>query len=551
MATYNTTQSQDNNAPHGSHANWFGTVNHIASGESALFQNHQPGQPATHQFSFSPGSYATFPTQQYQNIGRLETHQPSHNAPAPEGDAAFRQYLDDYTNHAAYSEDAGDSSSREFAGNPAVDVNGLKYPAGLQQPSELAQDTACFQRSDPSSHHSQPLPPTLSDSHSPSLYSRTQTEQQSSKPTLNGAFAPTSSTSHEQQPMHSNIAHAPNVSIQHDASSNAACPRSFEHVPANGTSDRSGGSTQSNQESMPQTQTKPSGTKKRGISKVDGGRAASSSESPGADRAEKKQQRKTTVRKDKRLDFVPTAFGQGEYQDISIEYALERLTKKKPMEANKEHDDVESVVADKEYWVRAIMSSFDKPLSPVPCSGKNFGNMIGNFKYAQDMQYGLVMKEIDQDEVGDLVLAAATIVYTRIVDSHKNRNLVKSGCLKHDYKMTCSQRLKKCIEILEQPGIIRHDLITNTRIAEFIGDPVAFLKRKEGNQYDNASAGVRNAERKKLEEQQRESKSQDDSSESKRENEGSASSEVSMSGFDKDQRLDADSSDPGPRSVSD
>ena len=62
MATYNTTQSQDNHAPHGAHANWVGTVNHIAGGESALFQNHQLGQPqlATHQFNFSPGSYATF-----------------------------------------------------------------------------------------------------------------------------------------------------------------------------------------------------------------------------------------------------------------------------------------------------------------------------------------------------------------------------------------------------------------------------------------------------------------------------------------------------------
>jgi hypothetical protein len=152
MATYNTTQSQDNHAPHGAHANWFGTVNHIASGESALLQDHQLGQPATHQLNFSPGSYATFPTQQYQNIGRLETHQPSHNAPASDGDAAFRQSLDDFTNHSVYGDEAGDSSSREFAENTAVDVNGLENPAGLQQPSP-------------------------NDLHSPSLYSKTQTQQ--------------------------------------------------------------------------------------------------------------------------------------------------------------------------------------------------------------------------------------------------------------------------------------------------------------------------------------------------------------------------------------
>lgn len=102
-------------------------------------------QPATNQFNFSSGSQATFPIQQNQNFRNLETHQPIHNAPAPvevepEGEQAYYAALWELTNLFEDFVDEGDSRSKEFAGEPSVDVNDPQnlssYLACAQQPSE-------------------------------------------------------------------------------------------------------------------------------------------------------------------------------------------------------------------------------------------------------------------------------------------------------------------------------------------------------------------------------------------------------------------------------
>jgi hypothetical protein len=292
MVTHNTTQSQDNHAPQGAHANWFGTTTHVGSGESAQFQNNQLGfaPPATHQFNFSPGSYATFPTQQYQNIGRLETHQPIHNTPAEIAkERAFQQDYADFINEDGILDNDGHSDSKKSAGRPTADVNGLQNHnahSGIpHQPSKLMYNTTQPQ---PFSHHGQPPTPRSGNFYSTGPF--TTYEQQSAVPVLPSHYAPSPHQSHKQQPTHDNTLIDPRVLNQHDGSSDAACPRGFEHAPANGTYDQSGGNTQSNQESMPQTQTISSNGNKRRSSRISGGGAASSVADP-------KKKRKTATKK--------------------------------------------------------------------------------------------------------------------------------------------------------------------------------------------------------------------------------------------------------------
>jgi hypothetical protein len=319
MVTHNTTQSQDNHAPHGAHANWFGTTTHIGSGESAQFQNHQLGfaQPATHQFNFSPGSYATFPTQQYQNINRLETHQPSHNTPA--GAAEERAFQKDWTEFMSEDEipdNDGHSDPKKSASQPTVDVNEPQDPSshsGLpQQPSNPMHNTAQPQSS---FHQGQQSTPRSSNVCPPSPCSP---DQHQSMPVLTSSFTHHPQQSHEHQPMHHPNPLDPNVSAQYDDPSHEACPRAFEHAPANGTSDQSGVNAQSYQESMPQTQTEPSKTKKRQRSKAGG----SNGETP--------KKRKTATRSET-VDWVATAY-MNSYQGMTAEAAEERLTMRIPMD---------------------------------------------------------------------------------------------------------------------------------------------------------------------------------------------------------------------------
>jgi len=199
-----------------------------------------------------------------------------------------------------------------------------------------------------------------------------------------------------------------------------------------------------------------------------------------------------------------------------------------------EPDDVEDVVARKEAWIRLIMSSFAKPYSATPVV-EDFEDLRPVFKQWQDEQYSLVMKVIGEDKIGNLVEAAATSVYSKIVRSHKLRALDNGGNSFHcDPTLKCSARLTECIGAMEQLTIIRHDVIRNMRVAELTSNPAWMMKRKQENKIDNDNKAIVGRRMKVLEKQLLELKREDDSSESKEEIEDSACDEVSMSGSDED-----------------
>jgi hypothetical protein len=302
----------------------------------------------------------------------------------------------------------------------------------------------------------------------------------------------------------------PNVSAQYDDPSHEACPRAFEHAPANGTSDQSGVNAQSYQESMPQTQTEPSKTKKRQRSKAGG----SNGETP--------KKRKTATRSET-VDWVATAYVNS-YQSMTAEAAEERLTMRIPMDFA-EKDDLEAVVDNKEHWIRRLMSAFDKQYSAMPVV-EDFGDLIYCFKPWQDDHYE----------------AAVTCVYSKIISSHKFGSLDQHGPSFHyDPTLVCSKRLTGCIEAIEKITLVREDVIKHVRVEEFVSNPAAMMKRKEECKILNERKKIELEEQEKLKKQIREStkkweeldrksKGQDDSSESKGENEGFAGSEVSMIG---------------------
>jgi hypothetical protein len=448
------------------------TINNISI-DPAMQQHQQVANPqsATQHFNFSPGSYATFTAQHnsgnLHNSGNGAPHQSTYQPPIEDdletGEEAYYTTMGDFGNFFDTPGGEGDSSSRVFAEKSAMGVNGSQNTFSYlgmppQQPHEPAHDTT-----QPLSYQGQPSALMPGSPYPPPHYSSTR--QQSSMSMVNGPLIP---QSHEQQPMHYNIAHAPNVSTQHDASSYAACPRAFEHVPANGTSDRSGGNTQGNQESMPQTQPKPPGTKKRRISKVSGGRAASSSGTP--------KKKRATATKRKPLDYVPTNFGQGVYTGMSAEAAEERLEKMVWLNLDGP-DDVEDVAAHREAWIRSIMSSFDRPYSATPVV-EDFGDLLHRFKPWQDDQYSSAMKVIKEDKIGNLVEAVATSIYSKIISSHTLQILNHGGDTFHcDPTLKCSKRLSGCIEAIEKLAIIRQDVIKNLRIAELISNPAWIMRR--------------------------------------------------------------------------
>jgi hypothetical protein len=191
------------------------------------------------------------------------------------------------------------------------------------------------------------------------------------------------------------------------------------------------------------------------------------------------------------------------------------------------------------------MSAFDKPYSAVPVV-KGFGPLLPQFKPRQDEQYSLVMREIESDQIGNLVEAAATCVYSKIVHIHTTRSLKAGGSSFHyDPKLTCSGRLTRCVEAIEKLAIIRHDVITNTRILELIANPAWMMDRKEENKIQNDTKSRETGEAKEAKKYQK--KSLKNSSDSKEENEVSGASKVSMGGSGGDEELVTDSGGPDSR----
>lgn len=310
VPTYHTT--------HGSYATVLGEVNNNATIGSAATPtpDRVNPQPTTNQFISSSGSYATVPIQQYQTFGHLETHQPIINSPATDDDRAFQQALDDFTRHREYYNNAGDSGSDLFPEKSAMSVNSpqntYSHPKDPQQLPNLVRDTA-----QPLFHQGQPSKLSSDYPRLPPPYSST--EQHSSMPKPNSSFT---LQSLEHQPMHYSTAQVSKVSTQHDAPSRAAHPQTYQDILfANGRDGHSGGNTQITQESMPQTQTNLSTTKKRRRPKISGGSPASSGENP------KAKKMRATATKRKLVDYAPTVFGQGVYTDMSADAIEERLTK--------------------------------------------------------------------------------------------------------------------------------------------------------------------------------------------------------------------------------
>ena len=527
------TQTFDAHLQHGS---IFGAaaINNNNSIDPAFSGSHQT---TPQHFNFSPGSHAQL---SFQHIsGNGATHQPTYQSSLPpELEAHLKRADAFFIGIGGVPGGDYDYSSMDFPEKQAMFGDTLDAPSASQtgpQPQYGLNRNSAHLGSVPASFDGQ-LPTSIqSNSEPPPAYQFNQQQSPMLMLMLNSACIPHPHQSYEHQPMHHHIPRDPNVSTQYDDPSHATCPQAFEHAPANGTSDQSGGNTQSNQESMPQTQTISLNGNKRRSSEISGEGAASSVADP-------KKKRKTATKKEI-VDWYPTTFGNG-YKGMTAEAAEERLITRIPMTLAEE-DDLETVMDNEAYWVRRLMSAFDKQYSAVPVM-EDFKELLHIYKPWQDEHYSKVMRVIDGDDIGNLVEAAATAVYSKIISSHKTKTLDQQGSsFIYDRTFICSKRLIGCVEAMEKLTIIREDLIDNMRVAELISNPANMVKRKESNKRDNERKKIPAAEEKKLQEQtsesakklkelNRESKDQDDSYDSKAENAGFAGSEVSMIGFDED-----------------
>ena len=542
VLTYNTTQSQDNHAPHGSHANWFGTVKHIASAEPALGPTLGPQhpQPATHQFNFSPGSYATFPVHYYQIIGRLETHQPIHGTPVeaePEvDDSSLKAFMKECTNGVFDDPgDEGDSSSKDPFGELPEGVDGPQNPGAYrirsQQPSKLMRDTTHPQGTMPASFSRQTSTLAPGNYFPPPPYPHCQQQPSTFEPD-NFSLPPSYHQSPQQQPIHDTNADY-DVFTQHDASSLAINPQTLGSAVANSEGDQTESDTHAFQASLAHTQTTLSPAKKRRRSKLNDGSMARE------DAPKLKAKRKRT-KKSEDVDVGPINFGQGVLRNMSSEDAEDYFLRSRPLKVGKEGDDVDAVVAEKESWIREIMAAFDKPWISAPTVPK-FHDSASEFGPWQEKHYRDMMKNIKADKTGAIIEAAATVIYSRVVRSHQTKVLV-GGCRSLDVhrSLTCSKRLKKCIDAIEKLTIIRHDMVTNKNIVELIANPLRLMNRK---QECKAAAGERKENLETYVPPRPARKSVGGSVDS-------GASEVSMSASNDDESLDVDGSDPGARSFS-
>lgn len=321
---------------HGSSVPMFGAItnNYI---DPSVPQSNQGAhsQAASQHFSLSPGSQANFSIQHNSSNGA--THQLTYQSSlTPELEAELRAADAFYEKLSRLNGCKDDSSSTDFPEKQPVVVDTLQTPCELNRNSAHLGSVPAFFRGQPQTlmhNNSGPPPPYLPG------------QKQSSRPTLNSHCATSPHQSHEHQPMDHHNPLDPNIQAPHDASHDAACSQAVQNAPVNGTSDQCGVNAQSYQESMPQTQTEPSKTKKRQRSKA------------GGSNGETSKKRKTATRSET-VDWVATAY-MNSYQGMTAEAAEERLTTRIPMDFA-EKDDLEAVVDNKEYWIRRLISAFDK-----------------------------------------------------------------------------------------------------------------------------------------------------------------------------------------------
>jgi len=170
-------QFRDTNVHLSSYAPMFGAITNNNNFDSSLSQPHQGAYSpnATQQFSFSPGSQATFSIQ--HNSGNGALHQPVYQAPVeadPEADdKAYLSIWKELINDPDDSDNEGNSSSKNAPGKLAESMNNLQtqgvYSTASQQPLEQVRDIIHLQGTVPASfsgqtwtlaHNNSVLPPS-------------------------------------------------------------------------------------------------------------------------------------------------------------------------------------------------------------------------------------------------------------------------------------------------------------------------------------------------------------------------------------------------------
>jgi hypothetical protein len=454
------------------------TINNISI-EPALQQHQQVAHPqgAAQHFNFSPGSYATFTAQ--HNSGNLHNSgngAPPHPAPVEVDTNAEQRAYDavrrDFTHDSDYSEEEGDSSSKGCAEKTAVAVNGqqsLNSNPVMPPPSKPTRDTAYLQGRLHMPHLGQP-PMAMP----------------------NGYLSPPLDTFHQQQPMHNNTPYGqqpmPNDSLldfgfpaHHGASRREAYPQALEYSLLNSPVDQTMYNNMTYQAGMVQTQAPVSSANKRRLSSVGGGGMADSSGGLGVTQQDAKRMRIETGAEG--ASPVNTNFGQRPLRGMTSEEAAGHFTRRSSMVFDNEPDDVDEVEANKEGWIKEIMAAFARPYSAKPVL-QDFKHLLEGFGPYQEKYYLKTKKVIDNDKTGDIVEAAATILYSRVVNSHRTNTLDMGGAsLPCNRKLTCSERMKWCIHAIEMLTIIRHDVIRNSHIVELVSNPERLIKRKEDCKY--------------------------------------------------------------------
>jgi hypothetical protein len=497
------------------------TINNISI-EPALQQHQQVAHPqgAAQHFNFSPGSYATFTAQ--HNSGNLHNsgiNAPPHQPPVevdPEAEQrAFDAARRDFTHDSDYSSEEDDSSSKGCSEKAAVAVSGQQSlsssPVVPHQTSKVMRDAEYLQKKVHSPHLDQPPMTTPNDHLPPSRY----------------AF-------HQQQPMHNNTSYG-----QQSTSNNTPLDLSFlpqSRALSRGANSQgldrsllnsSVGTTECNskayQASLALAQVPVSSANKRCISRVDGGGMADGSDGPGVAQHDAKRVR--FEKGDEAAELDHTNYGQRPLKGMTSEEAAGHFTRRSSMVFDNEPDDVDVVEANKEGWLKEIMLAFHKPYSVLPTK-QDFKHLDSGFGPYQDKWHLKTMAVIGKDATGDIVEAAATIIYNRVVRSHQTNSLDQAGssfpCNK---KLTCSERMRLCITAIEKLTKIRHDVITNHHIVELVSNPERLMKRKEDCKFV--------AEERK-EEFELHVPAKPKTGRTKKASAGAVASKVSMSGSDED-----------------
>ncbi|KAK6440660.1 hypothetical protein LTR95_003108 [Oleoguttula sp. CCFEE 5521] len=168
-----------------------------------------------------------------------------------------------------------------------------------------------------------------------------------------------------------------------------------------------------------------------------------------------------------------------------------RTVIKKPSLRLNEADDVVGVKANEDHYIHRMMQAFGAPWRTTTNSRNSTPQLQTAWDDWQDKTCTRVSKTIISRSDPNLLQAAATVLMHFVYEAHEvtptnpHPGPRVVGSAKVNPTLKCSDRVEGIIRGIRDIGQVREDVLTQTRLPEFVADPTAFVAKKGANKVNN------------------------------------------------------------------